>query len=184
MNPSIFVTISKEPGISSAERETIRYDQFVAKLLKELPEAESAMHIALGLAGELCELADVPWEPVDLKEEYGDFEFFLQAILTHYDINRSDCDEFASTRVTTPEFIHFVGKLLDYIKRQYVYNKRQDKRVLRHYIGNIYRFLDSEYLIIHTTRQEVLQQNAIKLETRYAGMYYSDNAAQTRADKN
>ena len=51
MNPSIFVSVSTEPGVSSAERKNVRYDQFVAGLLKDLSEDFSACHIGLGLAG-------------------------------------------------------------------------------------------------------------------------------------
>jgi hypothetical protein len=37
---------------------------------------------------------------------------------------------------------------------------------------------------MNITKQEVIQFNAEKLEKRYAGLYYSDEAAQARADKN
>lgn len=128
MNPSIFVSVSKEPGISSAERESIRYDQFVQRLLKQLPENLNALHIAIGLAGESGELADAikkeyiynkPRDLGNIAEELGDLEFYLQAAYTHYGLSRID----------------------------------------------------------------VLQANAIKLEKRYAGLYYSDEAAISRADK-
>ena len=79
MNPSIFVSVAKEPGLSTSERESIRYDIFVQKLLKPLPEQLSALHIAVGLAGELGELFEVN---CDEHEEYGDYEFYLQAAYT------------------------------------------------------------------------------------------------------
>ena len=83
MNPSIFVSVSTEPGVSSAPRENIRYDIFVQKLLKPLPENLNALHIAVGLAGEFLEYLDAD-EEENLIEELGDIEFYLQAIHNHY----------------------------------------------------------------------------------------------------
>ena len=87
MNPSIFVTVAKEPGLSTSERESIRYDIFVSKLLKPLPEPLSACHIAMGISGEAGELSDaIKKEYIYNKlrdighiiEELGDLEFYLQ----------------------------------------------------------------------------------------------------------
>ncbi len=128
MNPSIFVSVSTEPDISSAERATIRYDQFVAKLLKPLPEVGNAAHIAMGLAGE-------------------------------------------------------VGELCDAIKKEYVYKKPRDINHIIEELGDIEFYLQAAYNHYGLERQQVLQLNAQKLEKRYAGLYYSDEAAQVRADK-
>lgn len=128
MNPSIFVSVSTEPGISSAERVTIRYDQFVAKLIKPLPEAMNAAHIAMGLAGE-------------------------------------------------------AGELSDAIKKEYIYNKPRDIAHITEELGDIEFYLQAAYNHYGLERQQVLQLNAQKLEKRYAGLYYSDEAAQVRADK-
>ena len=87
MNPSTFVSVSTEPGVSSAPRENIRYDIFVSKLLKPLPEFFSALHIAVGLAGELGELFETG---ADELEEFGDYEFYLQAAYNHYQLTHND----------------------------------------------------------------------------------------------
>lgn len=128
MNPSIFVSVSKEPGISSAERESIRYDQFVARLLKPLPENLNALHIGLGLAGE-------------------------------------------------------VGELADAIKKEYIYNKPRDLGNIAEELGDLEFYLQAAYTHYGLSRIDVLQANALKLEKRYAGLYYSDEAANARADK-
>ena len=128
MNPSIFVSVSTEPGISSAPRENIRYDLFVSKLLKELPEALSACHIAMGVSGE-------------------------------------------------------AGELTDAIKKEYIYNKPRDIGHVIEELGDLEFYLQAAYNHYSLTRQEVIQLNAEKLEKRYAGLYYSDEAAQARADK-
>lgn len=129
MNPSIFVSVSTEPDIPSAERETIRYDHFVGRLLKPLPEALNACHIAMGLTGEAGEFADV-------------------------------------------------------VKKEYIYNKPRDINHVIEELGDLEFYLQAAYTHYGLTRQEVIQANATKLGKRYAGLYYSDDAAQARADKN
>lgn len=179
MNPSIFVSVSTEPGIPSAERVTIRYDQFVAKLLKPLPEAMNAAHIAMGLAGELGELYE---ENCDAVEELGDYEFYLQAALNHYGLTLQECID-ASTDMIVKDLVTLTGELIDCIKREYVYNKPRELARIKSIIESIEDELKFKYYVLKTTRQQVLQLNAQKLEKRYAGLYYSDEAAQVRADK-
>ena len=128
MNPSIFVTVAKEPGLSTSERESIRYDIFVQKLLKPLPEPLSACHIIMGISGE-------------------------------------------------------AGELNDAIKKEYIYNKPRDIGHIIEELGDLEFYLQAAYNHYSLNRQEVIQLNAEKLEKRYAGLYYSDEAAQARADK-
>lgn len=128
MNPSVFVSVSTEPGISSAERDNVRYDIFVSRLLKPLPEPLSACHIAMGLTGE-------------------------------------------------------AGELCDAIKKEYIYNKPRDIGHIIEELGDIEFYLQAAYTHYGLNRQDVIQLNAEKLEVRYAGLKYSDAAAQARADK-
>jgi NTP pyrophosphatase (non-canonical NTP hydrolase) len=128
MNPSIFVSVSTEPGITSAERQIIRYDEFVRKLLKQLPENLNALHIALGLTGEAGELADA-------------------------------------------------------IKKEYIYNKPRDIKNIIEELGDLEFYLQAAYSHYGLTRSDVIQENALKLEKRYAGLYYSDESAIARQDK-
>jgi hypothetical protein len=181
MNPSIFVSVSTEPGVTTAPRENIRYDQFVARLLKPLPENLNALHIAIGLAGELCELSE---EIVDQVEEYGDYEFYLQALLNHYNLTLADCSDCKQIVLNVRLFTHHTGQLIDAIKREYIYQKPRELERIKESITIVHGFLIGEYNELGVPRAEILQANALKLEKRYAGLYYSDAAAQARADKN
>jgi NTP pyrophosphatase (non-canonical NTP hydrolase) len=128
MNPPIFVSVSTEPGITSAERQSIRYDEFVRKLLKQLPENLNALHIALGVTGEAGEFADA-------------------------------------------------------IKKEYIYNKPRDIKNIIEELGDLEFYLQAAYSHYGLTRSDVIQENALKLEKRYAGLYYSDESAIARQDK-
>ena len=180
MNPSIFVSVSTEPGVTTAPRENIRYDQFVAKLLKPLPENLSALHIAVGLAGELGELYE---DNMDEFEEFGDYEFYLQAALNHYELTQAECTT-PCIDITDDQFIYWTGQLIDCIKREYIYIKPRELERIKECIANLYLYTEDQYTCMGTSRAEILQANALKLEKRYAGLYYSDAAAQARADKN
>lgn len=129
MNPSIYVSVAREPLIHGSERDTIRYDEFVKLVLKQLPEALNACHIAMGLTGE-------------------------------------------------------AGELCDAIKKEYIYNKPRDIGHIIEELGDIEFYLQAAYSHYGLSRQDVIQLNAEKLEVRYAGLKYSDEAAQARADKN
>jgi hypothetical protein len=178
MNPSIFVSVAKEPGLSTSERESIRYDIFVQKLLKPLPEQLNALHIAVGLAGEFCEYLDADED--NIIEELGDIEFYLQAAHLHYGTVHSECLGVMDSR---PPLYQAIGNLVDLIKKEYIYNKPRDLHTIQVALGEVQTALVLNYNYLDTTRQEILQANALKLEKRYAGLYYSDEAAQARADK-
>ena len=179
MNPPIFVSVSTNPDTPEAPRESIRYDQFVQKLLKPLPENLNACHIGLGLAGELGELCEAG---ANLVEEYGDFEFYLQAALLHYGLTRSECVT-GTSRINDNMFTYKLGQLIDCIKKEYIYNKQRELSKIKDALGYLYYYLSDYYGIVNTTRQKILQQNATKLQIRYAAMQYSDDAAIARADK-
>lgn len=182
MNPSIFVSVATEPDVINADRETIRYDKFVATLLKPLPENLSACHIAMGLAGELGELHEVNCDEI---EEFGDYEFYLQSALNHYGLTLSDClkGTIAENKYDDTTFIYWTGQLIDCVKREYIYNKPRELERIKQAITHIHVYIEDNYNDMEITRQEVLQANATKLEKRYAGLVYSDLAAQTRSDK-
>lgn len=75
------------------------------------------------------------------------------------------------------------GELADAIKKEYVYKKPRDLGNLIEELGDIEWYLQAIYTHYNLTRQEIIQLNAEKLERRYAGLVYSDQAAATRADK-
>lgn len=76
-----------------------------------------------------------------------------------------------------------VGELTDAVKKEYIYNKPRDLGHIIEELGDIEWYLQCVYNHYNLTRQEVIQLNGEKLAKRYAGLVYSDAAAQLRADK-
>lgn len=90
-----FVSIVNPQG----HTELVRYDQFVAQLMKPDIERMEAAHIGLGVSGEAGELADAikreyvygkPRNLHNIVEELGDLRWYIQACMNHYDINEQD----------------------------------------------------------------------------------------------
>lgn len=75
------------------------------------------------------------------------------------------------------------GELGDAIKKQYVYGKAEDRHNLIEELGDLRFYMQAVMNHYGITEQEVLQYNAVKLSKRYAGLKYSNEAAQKRADK-
>ena len=76
-----------------------------------------------------------------------------------------------------------VGELLDAIKKAVIYNKPLDRENVIEEMGDIEFYLEGLRQGLGISRQETLDANIEKLSVRYAGLRYSDTAAQTRADK-
>jgi phosphoribosyl-ATP pyrophosphohydrolase len=83
-----------EPGLR-----TIRYDQFVAQLLKADTAPMMKLHAALGVCGEAGELADAvkkeiiygkPMDRAHIVEELGDLWFYMQAVQNLYEIHEQE----------------------------------------------------------------------------------------------
>ena len=75
------------------------------------------------------------------------------------------------------------GELLDAIKKQVIYRKPLDRENVLEELGDLEFFLEGMRQELGVTREECLEANIAKLGKRYEGMIYSDDAAQTRADK-
>lgn len=75
------------------------------------------------------------------------------------------------------------GELLDAIKKNWVYNKELDSENVKEELGDLMFYITAMMLLQGITLDEVLEANVTKLEKRYAGLQYTDEAAQTRADK-
>lgn len=75
------------------------------------------------------------------------------------------------------------GELLDAVKKHWVYNKPLDKANIIEELGDLQFYMTAIMLVLGLSLEQVLQANADKLAVRYAGLKYSDEAAQTRADK-
>lgn len=75
------------------------------------------------------------------------------------------------------------GELLDAIKKHVIYNKPLDLVNVVEEIGDLEFYLEQLRQRLGITREETLAANIAKLSVRYAGLTYTDAAAQTRADK-
>lgn len=75
------------------------------------------------------------------------------------------------------------GELADAIKKELIYRKPIDRENIVEELGDLRWYIQYVQQMYNITEDEVLQHNAIKLSKRYAGLRYSDSAAQDRADK-
>lgn len=75
------------------------------------------------------------------------------------------------------------GELAGAIKKEYVYNKPRDMTHIIEELGDLEFYVQALYNHYNLNRQDVLQANAEKLQVRYAKKYYSDEDANSRADK-
>ena len=75
------------------------------------------------------------------------------------------------------------GELLDAVKKNWVYNKELDSENVKEELGDLMFYITAMMLLQGIALHEVLHANAEKLEKRYAGLQYTDAAAQERADK-
>ena len=75
------------------------------------------------------------------------------------------------------------GELLDAIKKHVIYNKPLDRDNVIEELGDLEFYMEGLRQNLGVTRQETIAANINKLSVRYAGLKYSDKAAQERADK-
>ena len=75
------------------------------------------------------------------------------------------------------------GELLDAVKKHVIYNKPLDRENVIEELGDLEFFLQGIRQNLGITRDETLAHNIAKLSVRYAGLLYTDHAAQNRADK-
>ncbi len=75
------------------------------------------------------------------------------------------------------------GELLDAVKKVAVYNKPVDRENIVEELGDLEFYMEQIRQRLGVTREETLAANIRKLSVRYAGLQYSDRAAQDRADK-
>lgn len=75
------------------------------------------------------------------------------------------------------------GELLDAIKRGAIYKKDYDKANILEELGDLEFFMERIRQRFQLTREEVLENNIRKLDKRYKGKGYSNEAANARADK-
>lgn len=188
----------------------IHYPSMVSALIKPgadiqnslSPEKCDAWHMATGVAGEAGELLDAVMEfyygagnldRVNVIEELGDLEFYLEGICQRYGIEAALAPKhlpWTGVLALTSRLTVVALDLLDTIKKEVVYNKAVDSARLVACVGEIYGLMANIRLNIGADRKEVLEGNIVKLylgneknKARYPDGKFTDAAAQARADK-
>ena len=75
------------------------------------------------------------------------------------------------------------GEFTDAIKKHIMYNKPIDRANIIEELGDLRFYMQAAQNLFGITESAILQANADKLATRYAGLRYTDAAAIARADK-
>lgn len=75
------------------------------------------------------------------------------------------------------------GELLDGVKKAVIYRKPLDRENIVEELGDLEFYLEGLRQGCGITREETIEANIKKLGKRYEAFKYSDQAAQTRADK-
>jgi NTP pyrophosphatase (non-canonical NTP hydrolase) len=75
------------------------------------------------------------------------------------------------------------GELLDAVKKVAIYNKEVDRDNIVEELGDLEFYMEGLRQGLGISREETLNANIAKLSKRYEGLRYSNEAAQTRADK-
>lgn len=148
-------------------------------------------HMASCLPGEAAELLEAftfsPPDRVNILEELGDIEFYMEGIRAALDIQHVPQDP----ALAPPQGVDFragqisiiAGAIFDIVKKHCIYNKDLATGDLEKTMHKLDLQLAALREVFQFTRQDVLDANIAKLSKRY-GEKYSDAAAQARADKN
>ena len=75
------------------------------------------------------------------------------------------------------------GELLDAVKKATIYQKPLDLENVIEELGDLEFYMQGLRNSLGLSRDEIIEHNVNKLSKRYAGLQYSDQAAQQRADK-
>jgi NTP pyrophosphatase (non-canonical NTP hydrolase) len=185
-------------------KETLKHHEMVARLAKDgqeiisslTPESANLWHMVAGLAGETGELLDAVLKPsvepvlfdrVNLVEELGDIEFYLEGIRAPLGIVREVTSwpplVSASPLLSAAKISVLGAEVLDQIKKMVIYLRELDREVLVSTMGRLEQYLQALRSFYSVTREETLEANIAKLKKRYEGLVYSDQQARDRADK-
>lgn len=184
------------------------YRDMVAKLAKsgeeickELDQEKAhLLHMAIGIAGEINSellMAVFNDDMENLIEEAGDVEFYLEGLQMVYgEATWSETNEFMyhlkfneERMQGAPSTVYLQiasGELLDIAKKPSMYGKpiNEDIRLrIRGCCGVIRFYLDSLYNEFNVPRTLAREKNFEKLSVRYGKGSFSNEQAQTRADK-
>lgn len=150
-------------------------------------EAAHALHMAVGISGEVAELmsAVLASDFENALEELGDIEFYLQGICQGLDVIlvRQDHPKQDKADDSLLDLVVSAGEVLDIAKKIAIYSDRTKWPVLSQAVRTFKVNLDKFYAVTDFTHADALEANIKKLGKRYEGFNYSDSAAKARADK-
>lgn len=169
------------------------YPDMVRSLFKPMgTTAATALHAAVGIAGEASELA-LANSIEDVVLELGDVEFYVEAL--HQALGGRERSRELDVRLeasdpcgfqvlgTAPLSILITGgRILDAVKKSWVYGKALDEVEVRRDLMRLEVALDTVRALHGVRREDVLKANQYKLAKRYPGQVYTDAAAIERAD--
>lgn len=192
----------------------IVHSEMVSALVKDGEAIRSSLsaedchilHMAVGISGEVAELQEavvkaksdsslsyIKFDRVNLVEELGDIEFYIEGLCQGLGIENPSSDTVtAEDAATAPPFVTLIyslkvgadaGAILDYVKKAVVYRKQLELDELTKSIADLCNSLDIFRAIVNVSRDEALADNIEKLGKRYEGFKYSNQAAIDRADK-
>lgn len=167
----------------------LEYSRFVASRLKPLNTQEARInHAILGLITEVGELAsswkryaiyDQPLDDINIREELGDFRFYIQALM-----NEKDYPVYNDLFRFHPDFTNFSIFNAVVAISEVIVEEGSDLKIpknLTKIYGLIAVFLNlCNYFEV--TEEEVMNENMLKLRLRYPDSY-SDALALARIDK-
>ena len=184
----------------------ITHPELVAALVKpgtvianEMTPSEADLwHAATGVCGEAIEILDAnmtalidsrPIDLVNLVEELGDMEFYLEQTRQNLAITREETTHLVGIRGSMGSFPESAalavvgGDLLDAAKKVVIYKKPAERANFVMILASIEMVLENIRAAAGIDREVTLTENIAKLSVRYAGLTYSNTAAQERADK-
>lgn len=158
------------------------------------PETANLWHAATGIAGEGAELLAAFLEPeLDVEnvvEEIGDLQFYLEQLRQAVPLQLEDDGRrpiWPTTGMTARQGAERAaveaGNVLDVVKKAAIYNKSLDVDLLSFHVRRLGDALAVVTANLGVTFTQTLDHNIAKLSVRYAGLQYTDEAAQARADK-
>ena len=148
------------------------------------------MHAAIGVVGEVLELKNAV-DHKNLIEELGDIEFYVEAgrqalVVLGHTQGPAEVSFDSPLGYTILSLEGKASDFLDFAKKGWVYNKEISLRDTSFALECVQLHLMDLYTILGVTRQDVLNTNMEKLigpKGRFREGFYSDKAAQERADK-
>jgi NTP pyrophosphatase (non-canonical NTP hydrolase) len=157
------------------------------EFLKSAFEKLHILHMAIGVAGEGVEFFLVCRgfgdEDSTIIEELGDTLFYCAGLAEVFDLDFCGIVANSLPEGNEIRFLYNTSQVLEQTKKYFIYSddsrKQKVEEALYKVASNILDVMACENI----TLEQVIDHNVEKLDERYAGLKYSDKAAQVRADK-